>query len=136
ILKVKPSVNSNGLINLTVEPEVSTLTGTSTFDGAEIPIVATRNTKTQIALQDGFTMGLGGLMESSSNSTNSKVPVFGDIPVLGRAFRNKEANGTKLNLLIFITAKILPVESTNYEDVFTDEAISDAGVDPDELRNR
>ncbi len=90
ILKVTPQVNSRGFIKLTVEPEVSSSTETANFGNANIPIVTIRKTKTQVSLQDGFTMGIGGLMENTLQNVSTRVPLLGSIPVLGRLFRSDD----------------------------------------------
>jgi len=139
ILKVKPSVNNEGLITLRVNPEVSSRTGEREFggaSGASIPIISTRRTETQISLKDGYTMGLGGLLQASSIEEESKVPLLHKIPGLGAAFRHKEKDGQKMNLLIFITAKILSSEDSDFEDVFSQTQMEEVGIDPDEIRNR
>ncbi len=139
ILKVKPSVNNQGLITMKVVPEVSSRTGEREFggaSGASIPIISTRRTMTQIALQDGYTMGLGGLLQASEVENLSKVPLLHKIPGIGGAFRHKDKDGQKMNLLIFITAKILPSEDADFEDVFTQERISEVGLDLETLRNQ
>jgi type IV pilus assembly protein PilQ len=139
ILKVKPSVNNEGLITLRVNPEVSSRTGEREFggaSGASIPIISTRRTETQISLKDGYTMGLGGLLQASSIEEESKVPLLHKIPGLGAAFRHKEKDGQKMNLLIFITAKILSSEDSDFEDVFSQTQMEEVGIDPDEIRNQ
>ena len=139
ILKVTPSVNHTGLITLKVEPEISTRTRTVNFGGsgqAEIPVIATRRSSTQIALRDGFTMGIGGLMESTSNDNQSHVPVLGKVPGIGKLFRHQSKEESKRNLLIFITARILPSEEADFEDVFSQEMMEDVGVSPVSLKNR
>lgn len=139
ILRVTPTVNHNGLITLKVEPEVSIRNGETTFGGAgnaTIPIIATRKTQTQVSLQDGYTMGIGGLMETSNIDGVRSVPVLGKIPGLGRLFRSDSKNGEKRNLLIFITARILPSEEADFEDVFSEKSMKAAGVDPMEFKNR
>ncbi len=139
ILKVKPSVNNEGLITLRVNPEVSSRTGEREFggaSGASIPIISTRRTETQISLKDGFTMGLGGLLQASEIEENTKVPLLHKIPGLGAAFRHKAKDGSKMNLLIFITAKILSSEDSDFEDVFSQTQMEDVGIDPDSIRNR
>ena len=139
ILRVTPSVNHTGLITLKVEPEVSSRTSSVSFggaSGAEIPIISTRRTLTQVALKDGFTMGIGGLMESSGLDNSNHVPVLGKIPGLGRLFKHNSTEESKLNLLIFITARILPSEEADFEDVFSREMMEDVGVDPVTLKNR
>lgn len=139
ILKVKPSVNNEGLITLKVNPEVSSRTGEREFggaSGASIPIISTRRTETKISLKDGYTMGLGGLLQASSIEEERKVPLLQKIPGLGAAFRNKEKDGQKMNLLIFITAKILSSGDSDFEDVFSQTQMEDVGVDPNEMRNQ
>lgn len=139
ILKVKPSVNNKGLITMKVVPEVSSRTGERQFGGAggaSIPIISTRRTETQVALQDGYTMGLGGLLQASEVEELSKVPLLSKIPGIGAAFRHKDKDGNKMNLLIFITAKILPSEDADFEDVFSQERMTDVGIDMDSIRNQ
>ena len=136
ILKVKPSVNNEGLITLKVNPEVSSRTGEREFggaSGASIPIISTRRTETIISLKDGYTMGLGGLLQASSIEEERKVPLLQKIPGLGAVFRNKEKDGQKMNLLIFITAKILSSGDSDFEDVFSQARMEDVGLDPDEI---
>ncbi len=139
ILKVKPSVNNKGLITLKVVPEVSSRTGEREFggaSGASIPIISTRRTQTQIALQDGSTMGLGGLMQATEVEESTKVPFLHKIPGIGAAFRHKDKDASKMNLLIFITAKILPSEDADFEDVFSQGRMTEVGIDMDEIRNQ
>lgn len=139
ILRVTPSVNHAGLITLKVVPEVSSRTGERSFGGAgnaSIPIISTRRTETKIALKDGFTMGIGGLMESSGSDNSNHVPVLGKVPGLGRLFKHESKTETKRNLLIFITAKTLPSEAADFEDVFSEEMMEAAGVDAVALKNR
>jgi len=136
ILKVTPQVNARGIINLKLEPEVSQQSDSTTFGGAggaSIPIISTRKVKTQVSLKDGFTMGIGGLITDSKSNGGNKVPVLGDIPVLGRLFSNKSVNNTATNLLIFITAKTVSADGASPEDVFDPRAIMATGMTRDEL---
>jgi type IV pilus assembly protein PilQ len=118
ILKVTPQINSRGFIKLTVEPEVSQTNGSSSFNGAEIPIIASRKAKTQVSLKDGQTMGIGGLLSKNAADSTTKVPVLGSIPVLGKLFTHKSHDIQTRNLLIFITAKIVSAEGAPPEVVF------------------
>ena len=136
ILKVTPQVNARGVIKLNLEPEVSQQNGSTTFGGAggaSIPIIATRKVKTQVSLQDGFTMGIGGLITDSRDHGGTKVPVLGSIPVLGRLFSSKNVNDTSTNLLIFITAKTVTADGAPPEQVFDPRAIKATGMTRDEL---
>jgi type II secretory pathway component GspD/PulD (secretin) len=123
ILKVTPQVNARGFIKLTVAPEVSQSFNSVSFNGNEIPVIDTRKTQTTVSLADGFTMGIGGLLQSSSSNANSKVPVLGSLPVLGRLFRSDTRNMTSTNLIIFITAKTISAQGATVEQVFDSERV-------------
>lgn len=136
IMTVTPHVNNEGLINLKIEPEVSSTTGSTNFGGAggaEIPIIAVRKTTTNVALKDGYTMGLGGLIESLAQDGETKVPLLGDIPGLGRLFRSDKTDMTARNLVIFITAKVLSPDGATYKDVFDPRQIRDMGLQPEDI---
>ena len=92
ILKVTPQVNARGFIKLTLQPEVSQNQGTTSFggaSGASIPIIGTRKAVTQVSLKDGYTMGIGGLISTNFNTGINKVPLLGDIPLIGYLFKPK-----------------------------------------------
>jgi type IV pilus assembly protein PilQ len=133
ILKVTPQVNAQGIIKLALEPEVSQTNGNTTFNGATIPIIATRKAKTQVTLKDGYTMGIGGLISTSLNHGGTKVPVLGNIPVLGRLFSSKNVDDEATNLLIFITAKTVTSDGAAPEEVFDPRAIKAIGLTHDDL---
>lgn len=133
ILKVTPQVNSRGFIKLILEPEVSSSTESANFGTANIPIVTTRKTKTQVSLKDGYTMGIGGLIENSVQNTQTKVPVLGSIPVLGRLFRHDAKNDQVRNLIIFITAKTVNADGAPIEEVFDSRRVRQLQMRRDEL---
>lgn len=119
-LNVTPQVNSAGFINLDIQPEVSARAGTVTLGGAsgtEVPIISTRKTNTKITLKDGYTLAIGGLIESTDTKIDTRVPLLGDIPGLGRLFRSNADNLIQRNLIIFITAKTLNPDGSSYEEV-------------------
>jgi type II secretory pathway component GspD/PulD (secretin) len=126
ILKVTPQVNPRGDIKLTLAPEVSQRNGETTFGGAggaTIPIIATRKAVTQVSLKDGYTMGIGGLLSTESVKIGTRVPVLGNIPVLGRLFRHDGTQTNTTNLIIFITAKTLSATGAPIEEVFESERV-------------
>jgi type II secretory pathway component GspD/PulD (secretin) len=133
ILKVTPQVNAQGFIKLSVEPEVSSSSESASFGGAQIPIVVTRKTKTQVSLKDGYTMGIGGLIENRVSKGQTKVPVLGSIPVLGRLFRSDSTNDTMRNLIIFITAKTVSPDGAPIEEVFDSRSVRQMQLRRDEL---
>jgi type IV pilus assembly protein PilQ len=123
ILKVTPQINSQGFVKLTVEPEISSSTTSVDFGGgggsnAQIPIIDTKKTKTQVSLKDGHTLGIGGLISDEKTYKENRLPFFGAIPGIGRFFRNEEKTNVRKNLLIFITAKIVSAEVAQPEDIF------------------
>lgn len=122
ILQVTPFITSSGMVEMVVSPEISSLSEeTVAFgDGIEIPIINTRTADTVVITPDGQTVVIGGLMQKTKAETDSKIPVLGDIPLLGNLFKRKERSDTKTELLIFLTPHILrdPVElasMTSYE---------------------
>lgn len=118
ILKVTPQVNARGFIKLTLSPEVSQQNGTRKFGTAELPIIAMRKAVTQVSLKDGYTMGIGGLLSTQTTKGETKVPVLGSIPVIGRLFRSESKNLQTTNLIIFITAKTVSADGAPVEQVF------------------
>src|SRR5581483_11599144 len=118
ILKVTPQVNARGFIKLTLAPEVSQKNGTLNFGAAQLPIIATRKAVTQVSLKDGYTMGIGGLLSQQITTGQTKVPVLGSIPVLGRLFRSDSKDSSVTNLIIFITAKTVSADGAPVEQVF------------------
>ncbi|MSU23239.1 MAG: hypothetical protein EXS32_05370 [Opitutus sp.] len=132
-LKVTPQVNGRGTIKLTLSPEVSQKNGTATFGIAQIPIIATRKATTTIMLKDGFTMGIGGMLTTQSTKVNTKVPLFGSIPGLGRLFRSDSKDEQVRNLIIFITAKTVPAEGAPVEMLFESERVRQLNIKREDL---
>ena len=71
------------------------------------PIFSTRKVTTAVTIWDGQTVVLGGLMREDVQKVQDKVPILGDIPLLGRAFRSNIDQHLKTNLVIFVTARII-----------------------------
>ncbi|PYK48805.1 MAG: hypothetical protein DME51_10440 [Verrucomicrobia bacterium] len=71
------------------------------------PVFSTRKVTTSVSVYDGQTVVLGGLMREDVQKTEDKVPILGDIPLLGRAFRTNVEQHTKKNLVMFVTARII-----------------------------
>ncbi len=73
----------------------------------EMPVFSSRRVSTQLTVYDGYTVAVGGLMREDVQNVEDKVPILGDIPVLGRLFQTKSENRIKSNLIIFVTAQII-----------------------------
>jgi len=136
ILKVTPQVNSQGFIKLTLAPEVSSTTGAVNFGGAggaSIPIIQTRKALTQVTLKDGNTLGIGGLLSSTTDSAHNHIPILGDLPLVGRLFSNDGDKLNKQNLLIFITAKTINPEGATVGEVFDPRQVRETGMQKEDL---
>jgi len=103
-LKVKPQINRDGTIILTVSPENSYLNGTTADN---IPIINTSKSSTVFIMKDGETAVIGGLIRETKNDTEIKIPLLGDIPIIGYLFKKKSTAKTRSELTIFIKAKIM-----------------------------
>src|SRR5665213_3543712 len=108
ILNVTPHINPEGLVILDVAPEISQLTGTtvSIGSGVDAPVIAKRSALSRVGIQNGQTIVIGGLMEDRKTDTISKVPILGDIPILGELFKRTQTDKTKTELLIFLTPHV------------------------------
>ena len=104
ILKVTPTINSDGRITMKINPSVSQ---PSTASGSVAPAVDTRSTDTNVIVRDGETIVIGGLIHDSQSDAVYKVPLFGDIPLIGALFRKKSTSRSRMELLIFVTPKIM-----------------------------
>ena len=90
-------------MTLDVSPEISALSGETVGDA---PVIAKRAAQSRVAIRDGQTIVIGGLMEDRTTDTVDKVPLLGDIPVLGALFRHSVKKKTKTELLIFLTPHV------------------------------
>ncbi len=107
-LKVTPHVNEGDSVVLDIEQEVSSvLAGGSTLTGASDIITSERKILTKVLAGDNRIVVLGGLIKDDVQDGQQKVPLLGDIPLLGRLFRSDSASLTKTNLMIFIRPTII-----------------------------
>lgn len=112
ILKVTPHVNKEGYVTMDIAPQVSDKTGEVSFDTAAIPILSTQETSTRVMVKDGETLIIAGLLKDKTTDTKKKIPILGDIPLLGLLFQKSEKVLEKTDLLIFITPHIITPVST------------------------
>ena len=105
-LKVKPQINDGNTIKMELEQEVSSVNPTAVTGAADIT-TSKRSIKTTVLVDDGQTLVLGGLIDDQISDVEEKVPLLGDIPVLGRLFRFRTTTKTKQNLMIFLHPVIL-----------------------------
>lgn len=111
ILRVTPFITSDGMVEMIVSPEISSLAGPDESipisTGASAPVINVRSADTVVVTPDAQPVIIGGLMQNSKSDAQSKIPILGDIPLLGAAFRHKAKATTKTELLIFLTPHIV-----------------------------
>ena len=110
-LTVTPQINKDKFVSLKVQPEISNKVGdaTFTFGGATVasPIIDKRTFDSNVLIQSGDTLAIGGLLQDELTKTHTKVPIMGDIPLFGKIFQEKLNARTKRNLLVFVTPNII-----------------------------
>jgi len=103
-LKVTPQVNEGDTVKLDLEQETSSVDSISETSG---PTTRKRSIKTSVLVDDGGILVLGGLIEENANDTVTKVPLLGDIPLLGKLFTSESTTKSKQNLMVFLRPSIL-----------------------------
>jgi type IV pilus assembly protein PilQ len=140
-LTVTPSINKDGFISMKVKPEISNKVGDATFafGGATVtsPVIDKRTLDSNVLIHSGDTLAIGGLLQDEQTKGRAKVPVLGDVPLLGYLFQEKLNQRNKRNLLIFVTPTIIEQGyGTGLEDQVT--GITHSGeeyADPNGWRN-
>jgi general secretion pathway protein D len=125
-VKITPQINSIGIINLVIDINIDT------FSDATDPTDANKDTKqikTNANVGNRQVLALGGLLKTNHDETFSKVPLFGDIPVIGWLFKNKQKVRQKDNLLIFISPRIIEPNLQGGINSYTKEKIDYAKND-------
>ena len=103
ILRVTPSVDSDGRIAMRVRPEVSS----GSFLGG-IPSKKTTEVNTQLVAENGQSILIGGLIKAHAGLRRTGVPLLGDVPGIGKLFSNSEETGSSTELIVVITPRIVP----------------------------
>jgi general secretion pathway protein D len=118
ILAITPRINESGRVLLDIEQEVSTVSRTSTSN-IDSPTFGRRKVRTTVVVNDGEAITLGGLIQDRATVTDSQVPVLGDIPIIGNAFKDKQNTIEKTELVIMLTPRV--VRDLNEAAAVTDE---------------
>jgi general secretion pathway protein D len=129
-LEIEPTLaGNNSVIDLRFAPEIVEFEGfinygspiqapstnalgdpttvTITENRIEMPVFSVRRVSTSLSIYDGHTVAVGGLMREDVQNVEDKIPILGDIPLVGRLFQTKAENRIKSNLIIFVTAQII-----------------------------
>jgi general secretion pathway protein D len=111
-LTVRPQVNSSGTVKLNLRLEVSSIAGPVSTDNSDL-ILNKREVETTRTVDDGQIAVISGLLSDEERRTIEKIPLLGDVPVLGQLFRSKAKTRAKTNLMIFIRPTILRTAEDN-----------------------
>jgi pilus assembly protein CpaC len=112
-LNFKPTIIDEDHIRLELEPEVSTIDFANgvKFEGFVVPALRTRRARTGVELRDGQSFALAGLLDNSESRSISKVPVLGDVPILGNLFKSTQFQKQETELVFIVTADLVkPVD--------------------------
>jgi len=108
ILDVIPHINPEGVVTLQVAPQISQLTAQTVTVGlgVSVPVIASRQATSMVAIKDGQTIVIGGLMQDQKTVTINKIPIVGDIPIIGALFSRTITDKSKTELLLFLTPHV------------------------------
>jgi pilus assembly protein CpaC len=108
-LKFTPTITRGGSIRLKVAPEVSALDFSNplVFGGFTIPSLLSRRTETEVEMKNGQYLAIAGLVDNTMTDNSTKIPILGDIPILGQFFRSKDARQRRTELLVLVSPKLV-----------------------------
>lgn len=104
-LDITPWTGGNGEITLSIMPEVSNISELDRETG--MPVLSTRRAQTTVRVKDGETIVIGGLTQRQEYQTRTKIPLLGDLPILGSLFQGTKTNRINSELPIFVTPHVL-----------------------------
>ena len=123
-LNIEPNVMKDNSVDSKIETEVSALDQDSAVaaygtNGATIPGMKSRKASTHVQMRPGMTMAIGGLISSDESKTISKIPLLGDIPILGQFFRSTSKSRERREIIILLTPILV---DSDYKPIMSDEA--------------
>ncbi|MGO8928746.1 MAG: type II secretion system protein GspD [Limisphaerales bacterium] len=115
ILKVTPFITDDGLVEMMVSPQISSIDPTlsipitASANGTTVnaPVIDIRSADTVAVTPDGLTVVIGGMMQTSKSKTDTKIPLLGDLPLLGNLFKRTQISDSKTELIIFLTPHVV-----------------------------
>lgn len=122
ILNVTPSISADGFVRMEIKPEISALTSRTTQINADqtSPIITRRTIDTVVTVKDGQSVVIGGLIQTSEETRRTKVPILGDIPILGIPFNSTEDETRKTELMVILTPRVIPGQSEDQDKLIKD----------------
>jgi general secretion pathway protein D len=107
-LSVRPTISSDGSVQLEVTQEVSTATGETQFNA---PVISQRSVQTQLLVRDGQTVVLGGLTDRQRVVSSGGIPILSSIPILGGLFGHNSRQTVETELFVFLTPRVMRNEA-------------------------
>lgn len=109
-LQIAPRITEDDEVLLTLYPQVSLVTGYLKTQAGNYPQISTREARTTVSVKAGKTLAIGGLIRDNDIRTGSKIPLLGDLPIIGQLFRHNKTTKERTEIVIFLTPKIIDVE--------------------------
>jgi len=108
-LNVTPTINKEGYISMLIKPEVSSITSFFPSETADqrVPVIETSNAESTILIKDGTTIIIAGMIKDYKQKSANKVPVLGDVPVVGKLFQNNSDTVQRTETIVFLTPRII-----------------------------
>ena len=147
ILNVTPRINPDGFVKLQVNPEISALSSSSIqiSETVSASIINNRSAETTVTVQDGHTIIIGGLITTRNDDRERKIPLLGDIPILGHLFKTTTKTKERTELLIILTPEVLrtvphadqttvrEVKKLTLPKAVQEDGLRDTMLDPDRV---
>jgi general secretion pathway protein D len=106
-LKVKPRVNANGVVIMEIEQKVDNVSSSDSGSKIDSPTILQRHITSSVAIVNGESVVLGGLMDETHTDSNTGIPLLKDIPYLGWLFGSRSKDITKQELIVIITPRVI-----------------------------
>lgn len=106
-MKIRPSISGTDTVLLQLDIQVDAVTGYENTEPVRTPVVSTRMAKTDVQVRNGQSVAIGGLLTQTESEVEKKVPVLGDIPVVGLLFRSTTKESRKSEVIFFVTPRIM-----------------------------
>jgi type II secretion system protein D len=138
LLEVTPSINEDGYVRMSIMPQISNVSTRTTqiSEDFQAPIISKREINTNVTVKDGETIVIGGLIQSTLEKRDTKVPLLGDIPIAGEVFRSHKYSNLKTELLVILTPRVIrsaTPEGTSRLREIRDRSIEELSV-PEEVK--
>ncbi len=134
-LKVTPRINPDGFVTMDIEQKINDVGGNILVNGTPTPIITKREAKSQVTVKNGGTIVLGGLIRENKTTSDSRVPFFGDIPIVGTLFKGQTNIKGRTELILFIRPSVLRTPAEELAEAVRRTEYFRAGMGP-ELQER